>query len=163
MIRKSGSWMAAVITMAVAGLAGTAQSALAQGPKWQADHDAGWKAFQEGRLADAEKLLRSAEKEARGFGQNDPRLATTLDHLAWVLCSEQKAAAGESLAKQALAIREKTLGAEHPDVVKSLNTLACLYDMQGKLAEAKPVYERCVKLVEKTQGAEQPALAAVLD
>src|SRR5206468_4348386 len=71
--------ISATMAMALLGLAGIAGSALAQGSKWQADHDAGWKAFQDGRLADAEKLLRSAQREARGFAQNDPRLATTVE------------------------------------------------------------------------------------
>ncbi|MGE5754956.1 MAG: tetratricopeptide repeat protein, partial [Planctomycetaceae bacterium] len=149
MIRKTGGWTAAVMAMAIVGFAGAPRSALAQGSKWQADHDAGWQAYQEGRLDEAETRLRAAEKEAEGFGANDPRLATTLDHLSWVLCTEGKSAEAEPLAKRALALREQALGGEHPDVVKSLNTLACLYDMEGKPAEAKPLYERCLALAEK--------------
>ena len=119
MIRAAGWWLGAVV-----GLACVPGIASAQESRWQADHDAGWTAYKEGRFAEAEKRLLAAEKEARGFGANDPRLATTLDHLAWVYCAEGKPAEGEPLAKSALSIREKALGAEHPDVVKSLNTLA---------------------------------------
>ena len=148
---------------AVTGLACAPGAVLAQDAGWQADHDAGWAAYKEGRFAEAEKRLRAAETEARAFGAEDPRLATTLDHLAWVVCAEGKPAEGEPLAKSALAIREKTLGPEHPDVVKSLNTLACLYDMDGKPKEAKPIYERCLALAEKAHGKEHPGVAAVLD
>ena len=158
MIRKASWWLAGVV-----GLAALPGLASGQAPRWQAEHDAGWNAYKEGRLDEAETRLRAAEKEARAFGENDPRLATTLDHLAWVLCAEGKANEGEPLAKRGLAIREKALGAEHPDVAKSLNTLACLADMQGKAAEAGPLYERCLAVSEKTQGPGSPNVAAVLD
>ena len=67
MTRNEGCWMAAVV-----GLALTPGVALAQGAGWQADHDAGWAAYKEGRFPEAEKRLRAAEKEARAFGANDP-------------------------------------------------------------------------------------------
>src|SRR5262249_40372000 len=86
---------------------------LAQGGGWRADYDAGWAAYKQGRFAEAETLLRSAERKARAFGAEDPRLAATLDHLAWVLCTEERPDEGEALAKTALSIRERTLGAEH--------------------------------------------------
>src|SRR5512144_983768 len=105
MIRKTGGWTAAMMAMALVGFAGAPRSALAQGSRWQADHDAGWTAYQEGRLDEAETRLRSAEKEAEGCGANDARLATTLDHLSWVLCPEGKAAEAEPLAKRAHALR----------------------------------------------------------
>src|SRR6516165_9955735 len=122
MIRKLGTILATVV-----GLFCAVVIAQAQESRWQADHDAGWAAYKEARFADAEKMLRAAEKAARAFGENDPRLATTLDHLAWVLSADGRSAEAEKLAKSALAIRQKALGAEHPDVVKSLNTLACVY------------------------------------
>src|SRR5262249_39076174 len=82
----------------------------AQDATWSTPHDAGWKAFQEGRLADAEKLLKSAAEGARRFGANDPRMATTLDHLAWVYCAQKKFSDAEPLARWALQSREKLLG-----------------------------------------------------
>jgi len=62
-------------------------AAMAGEAEWKAEHDAGWNAYNEGCLDEAETRLRAAEKEARALGENDPRLATTLDHLAWVLSS----------------------------------------------------------------------------
>ena len=99
---KTG-WLMAV-TVIVAGLACPLGAALAQDSKWQATHDAGWKAYKEGRLDEAEKQLRAAEKEAETFGANDPRLATTLDHLSWVLCGEGKGGDAEPLAKRDLGV-----------------------------------------------------------
>ena len=159
MSRLTLTWLAAAL-LAIASASGTAP---AQESKWRAEHDAGWQAYKDGQFTEAERRLRAAEGIAQAFGANDPRLATTLDHLAWVLCAQEKAAAAEPLAKQALAIREKTLGGEHPDVVKSLNTLACLYDMEGKAAEAKALHERQLALAEKLQGKEHANVAAILD
>src|SRR3954464_6840117 len=108
----------------------------ARGADWQTNHDTGWKAYQEGRFAEAEKLLRAAEKEARSYDARDPRLATTLDHLAWGFCAEGKADEAEPLATWPLTWREKVLGPEHPEVMQSLNTLACLHDAEGRTSEA---------------------------
>ena len=67
---------------------GAFPAATARGADWKVEHDAGWDAYKEGRLDEAERRLKEAEKEARKFGEQDTRLATTLDHLAWVYCSE---------------------------------------------------------------------------
>ena len=144
---KSG-WLAPAL-VAIVCLSG---AAWAQESKWQAEHDAGWQAYKQGHFSEAERRLRAAEGVARAFGADDPRLATTLDHLAWVLCGQGKASDAEPLAKRALAIREKALGGEHPDVGKSLNTLACLYDMEGKAEEARLLHKRQLTLAEKAQG-----------
>ena len=126
MIRKT-NWCL-VVMMGLAWVPGTVR---AQDAVWQANHDAGWAAYKEGRFAEAETKLRVAEKQARGFGENDPRLATILDHLAWILCAEGKPAEGEPLAKSALSIREKALGAEHPDVA-ALRFAIALTGLNGR-------------------------------
>src|SRR5262249_3126063 len=102
MICKAGRILATVVGLSCA--IGIAQ---AQESRWQADHDAGWAAYKEGRFAEAEKLLGAAEKAARAFGENDPRLATTRDHLAWVRSADGRSAEAETLARSALAIRQK--------------------------------------------------------
>ena len=55
----------------------------------------------------------------------------------------------ESLYRRAIAIGEKTLGAEHPDVATYNNNLAALYWNQGKYAEAEPLYRRAIAIGEK--------------
>ena len=158
MIRQAGWCLAAAM-----GLLWLPAAASAQGGSWQDDHDAGWAAYTAGDFAEAEARLKAAEQKAcsgpRTAGRHD-----AWDHdLAWVLCTEERPDEGEALAKTALSIREKALGAEHPDVLESLNTVACLYDMDGKLKEAKPAYERCLALAEKLNGKEHASVAAVLD
>src|SRR5262249_20737669 len=56
------------------------------------------------------------------------------------------------LAKQALAIGEKTLSAEHRDVADSLNNLALLYASKGDYVRAEPLYQRALAIYEKVLG-----------
>src|SRR6266498_2315988 len=67
------------------------------------------------------------------------------------------------LAERALAIRQKTLGAEHPDTPTSLDNLAYLYYEKGDYAQAEPLYRRALAIREKTLGAEHPDTATVLN
>ena len=64
--------------------------------------------------------------------------------------------------KRALAISEKTLGAQHPDTATSLNNLAALYNSQGDYAAAEPLYKRALAIYEKTLGAQHPDTATSL-
>ncbi len=57
------------------------------------------------------------------------------------------------LAERALALREKTLGAEHPDTANSLDALAMIYRNKGDYAHAEPLYRRALAIREKTLGA----------
>src|ERR1051326_9171893 len=63
------------------------------------------------------------------------------------------------LARQALAIREQTLGASHPGITGSLNNLAVVYDDLGKYAQSLPLYERALAIREKALGPDHPDLA----
>ncbi len=124
--------------------------------------DAG-KAYQQADYAEAEKLLLAALKEAEKFGEQDPRLATSLNNLAVLYYGQGRDAQAEPLYQRALAIREKALGPEHPDVAQSLNNLALLYNAQGKYAQAEPLYQRSLVIREKVLGPEHPNVATVLE
>jgi hypothetical protein len=125
-------WLAVILGLTILVAPSVAQDSL-----WKAEHDAGWSAYKPGRLAEAERRLRSSERAGRALSQNDPDLATVLDHLARVLIVEGKVADAQPLAKSALILREKALGEGHPDIVKNLNTLAAITEMDGELEEAK--------------------------
>jgi tetratricopeptide (TPR) repeat protein len=67
-----------------------------------------------------------------------------------------------SLFRDALAIREETLGPEHPDTAQSLNNLGLLLQAQGDLAGARPLLERGLAIREKVLGPEHPDTARSL-
>ena len=66
------------------------------------------------------------------------------------------------LFREALAIREKTLGPD-PDTAMSLNNLALLRKDQGNFADALLLYQRAVKICEKVLGPEHPDTATSLN
>jgi tetratricopeptide (TPR) repeat protein len=151
--------------VAVVGLTLAPQFVSAQSSSWQARFDAGWEAYQQGKYDEAAGLLGAAEREARTFPADDPRLAAVSDRLAWVDFARGKVASAESRATEALAWREahREAGRGPLDVAQSLNTLACLLDAQGRLDEAEPLYKRALEIEEKVRGPVHPSIAALLD
>ncbi len=136
---------------------------LAQGGQWQSYMTAGVAAYQQGDYPEAEKQFLAGLKEAKGFGQQDPRLATSLNNLAVLFKAQRKYAEAKPLYKRALAIRQKALGPEHPHVATSLNNLAELYRAQGRYEAAKPLYKRALVIREKALGPDHPNVAKVLE
>ncbi len=138
-------------------------AASAQETRWDSIMADAAKAYQQADYAEAEKLLLAALKEAEKFGDQDPRLATSLNNLAVLYFGQSKYAQAEPLYQRALAIREKTLDPAHPDVAQSLNNLALLCDAQGHYAQAEPLYQRALAIREKTLGPENPRVADTLE
>ena len=124
-------------------------AASAQQTRWEKLTDAGVKAYQEGRYAEAEKLLSDALKEAEKLGPNDPRLAASLNNLAAIYDAQGKYAEAEPLYKRSLAIREKALGPDHPDVATTLENYADLMRKTGREAEAEKMKVRATAIREQ--------------
>ena len=104
--------------------------------------DAGTKAGEEGRLAEAEKSFSLALQEAEKFDQGDPRLPTSLDNLATVYEAEKKYAEGEALFKRSLAIDEKILGPNDSTIADRLEVYSELLRKMGKTSDADKVDAR---------------------
>ena len=64
--------------------------------------------------------------------KNHPDVASSLNNLAGLYCSQGKYEQAELLFLRSLEISETTLGKTHPDVASSLSNLAELYRTQGK-------------------------------
>jgi eukaryotic-like serine/threonine-protein kinase len=65
--------------------------------------------------------------------------------------------------ERALAIREKSLDADHPDIAASLNNLGGDFYVQGRYDEARQSYERSLAIRQKVLGANHPSVAASLN
>ncbi len=102
-------------------------AASAQQTRWDSIMADAVKAYQQADYAQAEKLFLAALKEAEKFGEQDARLATSLNNLAFLYDAQGKYAQAEPLYRRALAIAEKILGPEHPNVATGLNNLAEIY------------------------------------
>jgi len=130
---------------------------------WERYNLAGILAYQRGDYAEATKQFEAALKEAQDFGEQDPRLATSLNNLAWVYDAQGNYGEAGPLYKRSLAIREKALGPEHPDVAQTLSNLALLYQSQVRYGEAEPLYKRSLAIREKALGPEHREVATSLN
>ncbi len=108
---------------------------------WKYIH-AGMKAYQQGRYTDAETSWLAALEEAKQFGDEDVRLATSLNNLALLYNTQGQYGQAEPLYLRALAILEKTLGPEHPNVASGLENYADLLRKTDRNAEADKLEER---------------------
>ncbi len=117
-----------------------------QSTSWEQYTAAGTRAYQQGQYAEGEKLFLAALKEAEGFGQQDPRLAASLNNLAGLYRAQRKYAAAEPLYKRSLAIREKALGPDHPNVATSLEYIAVLYQKTGREKAAEKLEKRAAAI-----------------
>ena len=117
-------------------------AASAQETRWDSIMADAVKAYQQADYAQAEELFRAALKEAEKFGEQDPRLATSLNNLAALYYAQGRYAQAEPLYRRALAIREKVLGPDHPSMAQGLENYAALLRKLGRDAEADKMEAR---------------------
>jgi len=129
---------------------------------WESYNAAGLEAHEQARYAEAEELYLAALEEAEQFGDQDPRLADSLNNLAFSYHGQGKYVEAEPLYQRALEINE-ALGREDPSTAINLNNLAELYLRQGKYAESEPLYQRALAIYEKILGPDDPKLANLLE
>ena len=130
--------------------------------RWERLNADGQTAYQAGRYAEAGESLLAALQEAERFGEQDPRLGTSLNELALLYHAQGDYAQAQPLYQRALTIVENALGREHPDVVTSLNNLAELYREQGNYAEAKLLLQRSLAIRENALATALENYAALL-
>ncbi len=85
-------------------------AASAQETRWYSIMDDASKAYHQADYAQAEKLYLAALKEAEKFGNQDLRLALSLNNLARLYKTQGNYAQAEPLYQRALAITEKAQG-----------------------------------------------------
>jgi tetratricopeptide (TPR) repeat protein len=135
----------------------------AQDVSWETYMYRAEKAFRQGDYDDAENSVEAALEKAEQFGPEDPRLAASLNNLAFLYHTQGRYAEAEPLYRRALTVKEKTLGTDHPTVASSLNNLANLYNAQGKYADAEPLYQMALVIVEKVLGPHHPNVATAME
>ena len=79
-------------------------------------------------------------------------LIAGLTNLAGVYQAQGKLESAEGSYKEALQLREQSLGPDHPEVAQSLNALAELYKAMRRFDEAEPLYVRALKIQGLTVG-----------
>ena len=138
-------------------------NAFADEALWEQFNSAGMTAYQRGNYSEAIKHFEDALKEAKKFGDEYPRYATSLNNLALLYYTLGDYTKAEPLYARSLAIFEKALGPDHPDVATSLNNLAELYRTLGDYAKAEPLLKRSLAIWEKKLGPDHPEVATCLE
>jgi TonB family protein len=131
---------------------------------WIKYSDAGKRAYEKKDFSESENMYRLALKEAEELGEQDTRLATSLNNLAEAYFAQAKFDKAEPLHKRALELKKRILGPEHPDLVMSLGNLSKLYSMVGRYDKAEPLLKQALKIIsQKTFKAEELASLESLD
>ena len=131
--------------------------------RWYEVSKAGLQAADEGQLAKAEELFRSALKLSDPFGDEDPRRATSVNNLAYILHAQGHYGAAEPHYRELLAMRESALGPDHPDIAQSCNNLAELYRVLGRYGDAEKFHRRALGIREARFGGSHPEVAQSLN
>ncbi len=100
---------------------------------------------------------------SRSFGENDSKVATCVNNLAYLYDDIGNYKEAEMLYKRAIEIGKKTLGEDHPDLAIRYNNLALLYFNRGKYELAELLYKRAIEIDEKALDPNHPQLATHLN
>lgn len=103
---------------------------------------------------------RSLDIRTALFGEHDPRIATNLHHMGWLLDWQAKDA--QPYHERALAIRRAALGDEHPDTADSFNYMGTMLHARSHYDSARSYYEQALAIRERVLGASHPETAQSL-
>jgi tetratricopeptide (TPR) repeat protein len=112
----------------------------------------------------AEKHYRESIRileRAGGRPDGAAALIQSLGRLALVLRARARYDGAERLLRRAVAIAEKTLGAEDQKVADLLNDLGVVHKRQERFADAEAAYRRALSISEKSLGPDHPAVATL--
>jgi tetratricopeptide (TPR) repeat protein len=118
---------------------------------WHTKAHAGRMALEQGKLTDAEHLLRDAIESARKVGAHDEHYTHALNNLGMVLMHEGELDDADKLFEEALSLSEV-----HKDAIEKaiiLNNLATSYQAQERYSEAEKMFKQNLEYSEKKWGA----------
>lgn len=130
---------------------------------WKAAVEAGNDAYSRERIAEAEIKFLEAMKEAeQQFGEDDPRLALSLNNLAAVYHTMGKYTMAEPLYLRSLEIKKRLNGEVHAEVALNLHNLAVLYSARRMYPVAERYYKEAIDVKTKLFGEKSPELLNTL-
>jgi hypothetical protein len=127
--------------------------------RWEAYSEAGRRCFGEKQLERAEEAFLAALRAAEHFGDEDPRLAVSLNNLARVYGRREKFFPAAALLHRLLGMKERQLGEEHPELAGVLTNLADMYAKLGDLRQELALRERALDVRGRAAGVTEEALA----
>jgi tetratricopeptide (TPR) repeat protein len=133
-----------------------------QDRRWSLHDAAASRAFEDGRLDDAEKHVRKALGVARTYRGHDRRLARSLTGMGWVSIARARHGQAVGLFKEAMAIYEASKGSTSLDVANCLSGMATAYGKQARDTEAEALLNRAIEIREAVLGPNHPDVAGNL-
>lgn len=109
-----------------------------------------------------EILDRGAEKIRRELSGQPVTQARMMSTIGLVYVKLGLLGKAEPLIREALAVREKTLGPDHPDTAKSLDTLGVLLTRQKKYGEAEQTLRKALAVEERVNPESENTLNVLL-
>ena len=111
--------------------------------------------IQQGRSADAEKMLRETiDSEQRRLGREHPTTLTAERFLAFALESEGRYDEAEKIQRGVLDEMRRTLGPEHTETLLAINEMANIAQDKGNLPEAERLYREAMETLRRVFGPE---------
>lgn len=129
---------------------------------WKQLIDTAFETYSSGRIPEAEVQFKAALEEAEQFGEEDLRLALTLNNLAAMYHEQGKYTMAEPLYKRSLDIKTKVLGDCHADVALNHHNLAVLYSARRMYPVAEKHYKTTLEMKEKLYGSHHRELLSTL-
>lgn len=127
--------------------ANLASPAIADEASWNKYTMEGAKAYESGNFGVAQRNFEQSVAEAKKFGPNDARLATSLTNLGVLYAFRNQSAKAAPLFEQAVRIKQKALGPDNYDTVSSVAKL-CQFHLKNNPAKADPICNRVVSYVD---------------
>ncbi len=129
---------------------------------WKQFIDEAFEAYSSGRVPEAEVQFKAALEEAEKFGEDDLRLALTLNNLAAMYHEQGKFTMAEPLYIRSLDIKTRVLGDCHSDVALNHHNLAVLYSARRMYPVAEKHYKITLEMKEKLYGSHHQELLSTL-
>lgn len=129
---------------------------------WKSLIDEGTSSYEKGKIPEAEVKFLAALEEAEKFGEDDSRLALTLNNLAAMYHEQGKYLMAEPHYKRALDIKMMIHGDVHTDIALNHHNLAVLYSARKMYPIAEKHYKIAIEMKETLYGKDAPELLNTL-
>ncbi len=130
--------------------------------EWKKLIEEGNASYERGKIPEAELKFLAALEEAEKFGEEDPRLALSLNNLAAMYHEQGKYTMAEPLYLRALDIRKKIHAEIHADIALNHHNLALLYSARRMYPIAEKHYKTALEMKEELYGKEALELVNTL-
>lgn len=118
--------------------------------------------LQRGLHQEAEPLNVRVYETERRLRPKHPATAAAASELGWLFYTLGDYSRGEALLREALALREKTLGPDSLDLAVTLAHLGVLLDTSRRHAEAVPLLRRCLEIRQRVLPEQSAAVAGAM-